>query len=128
MKKINIKLKIDHEKKPEYKSTNIFILCGGLGTRISKITKKVPKPLIKVMKKPFLYYLIKNLSRYNFVNFHLLTYYKNENFLKFKKKYEKELNVKISIIKEKEKLDTGGSILNATKKFCFQDLLILLPI
>jgi D,D-heptose 1,7-bisphosphate phosphatase len=117
MKQINIKFTNDHEKKTHYKPTNILILCGGFGSRISKITKKVPKPLIKVIKKPFLYYLIKNLSRYNFINFYLLTYYKNENFVKFKKKYEKELNVRISIIREKEKLDTGGSILNATKKF-----------
>jgi len=117
MKKINIKFKNDHEKKLQYKSTNILILCGGFGSRISKITKKTPKPLIKVIKKPFLYYLIKNLSRYNFRNFYLLTYYKNKNFLSFKKNYEKELNVRISIIKEKKKLDTGGSILNATKKF-----------
>ena len=79
MKKINIKFENDHEKKLNNKSTNILILCGGFGSRISKITKKVPKPLIKVIKKPFLYYLIKNLSRYNFINFYLLTYYKNES-------------------------------------------------
>ena len=89
MKKINIKFIINHEKKTHYKPTNILILCGGFGSRISKITKKVPKPLIKVIKKPFLYYLIKNLSRYNFINFYLLTYYKNENFIKFKKNMKK---------------------------------------
>ena len=46
------------------KKTNILILCGGIGSRISKVTKKTPKPLIKVKQKPFLYFLIKNLSRY----------------------------------------------------------------
>ena len=126
MKNLNTKFKIDHEKKLLKKSTNVLILCGGFGSRISKITKKVPKPLIKVLKKPFLYYLIKNLSRYNFINFHLLTYYKNKNFIEFKKKYEEKLNVKISIIKEREKLDTGGSILNATKSFSLNDEFLVL--
>ena len=92
------------------------MLCGGIGSRISKHTKKTPKPLIKVGNHPFLYYLIKNLTRYNFKNFYLLTYYKHDKFLKFKKKYQKLLKVKIKLISEKEKLDTGGAVLNAIKK------------
>ena len=98
------------------KKINVLLLCGGLGSRISKYTKRTPKPLIKIGSHPFLYYLIKNLSRYNYKNFYLLTYYKNEKFVFFKKKYQKLLNVKIKLISEKEKLDTGGAVLNATKK------------
>lgn len=95
---------------------NVLILCGGMGSRISKITKKTPKPLIKVLNKPFLFYLIKNLSRYNFGNFYLLTHYRHKKFEQFKKKFQKILNVKINIIKEKEKLDTGGAVINALNK------------
>ena len=47
------------------KKINTLLLCGGLGSRISRYTKRTPKPLIKIGKHPFLYYLIKNLSRYN---------------------------------------------------------------
>jgi histidinol-phosphate phosphatase family protein len=108
------------------KKTNILILCGGIGSRISKVTKKIPKPLIKVKQKPFLYFLIKNLSRYNFDNFYLLTYYKNEEFIKFKSKYEKKLNIKIKIIKEPKKLDTGGAVINAIKKIKNSSEFILL--
>ncbi len=109
-------MKNTHELNLLKKKTNVLLLCGGIGSRISMYTKTTPKPLIKVGNHPFLYYLIKNLTRYNFKNFYLLTYYKHEKFLKFKKKYQKLLKVKIRLISEKEKLDTGGAVLNATKK------------
>ena len=40
-----------------------IILAGGLGSRLGKITKKIPKPLIKVNGKPFILYIIENLYR-----------------------------------------------------------------
>lgn len=98
------------------KKVNVLILCGGYGSRISSITKKKAKPLIEIFNKPFLYYLIKNITRYNFTNFYLLSHYKNNDFIKFKKKFEYKLNSKIQVIYEKTKLDTGGAVLNAIKK------------
>ena len=48
------------------KKTDVIILAGGYGTRIIKYTKdKIPKPLLKIKKKPFLDYIIQNLSIYN---------------------------------------------------------------
>ena len=29
------------------------IFCGGLGTRLGKITKNLPKPMVEVAGKPF---------------------------------------------------------------------------
>ena len=50
-----------------YKNINqAVVYVGGFGTRIKKFTKKVPKPLIKVNQKPFLDYILKNLSRHGF--------------------------------------------------------------
>jgi len=40
---------------------NIVILVGGRGFRIDKLTKKIPKPLIRIGSKPFLEQLISNL-------------------------------------------------------------------
>ena len=40
------------------------ILCGGLGTRISKYFSNVPKILIKVNKKPFIDYKIRQLKKF----------------------------------------------------------------
>ena len=30
---------------------SLVILCGGKGTRLGKITQKIPKPLIRINKK-----------------------------------------------------------------------------
>ena len=67
----------------------VVILVGGLGTRLGKITKKVPKPLIKINGKKFLDILINNFVRYKFSKIILLTGYK---FSKFKKSYHKKKN------------------------------------
>ena len=42
----------------------VIILCAGEGTRFKKITKRIPKPLIKISALnniPILQHLIKNL-------------------------------------------------------------------
>ncbi len=45
------------------KATNIIILCGGMGKRMGKFTKKIPKPLLKVGKIPIIEHKI---NYYNF--------------------------------------------------------------
>ena len=45
-----------------------IILCGGKGTRVSKYTKKMPKCLININGKPFLYYQLKYLKKNNISN------------------------------------------------------------
>lgn len=40
------------------------ILVGGLGTRLGERTRLVPKPLLEVAGKPFLDYILEELSRY----------------------------------------------------------------
>ena len=90
-----------------------LILAGGYGSRLGEITKKIPKPLIKVNGKPFIYYLIKNLYRQGIREFIILTYYKNSLFKKKELKYFKD--IKIKVLKEKKKSGTLGSIINAKK-------------
>lgn len=89
------------------------ILCGGFGSRIYFITKKTPKPLIKYFKKPFLFYLLDLLRDQGFKKILILTYYKSNKFSQKIFKNYKELEIKI--VKEKEKLGTGGSIINSKK-------------
>ena len=40
----------------------VLIPLGGLGTRFKKLGYKLPKPLINVMGKPILFWLIDNLE------------------------------------------------------------------
>jgi NDP-sugar pyrophosphorylase family protein len=41
------------------KFEDLVILVGGRGTRLGSITKKTPKPLVKIIDKPFLDHLLK---------------------------------------------------------------------
>ena len=100
------------------------IYVGGLGTRLQEITKKTPKPLISVNKKPFLNHLIKNLSRFGFKEVILLCFYKSEIF--FKKYHNKNLyGIKVICVKEKKQLGTAGSLLNAKKYTMFKHFKVL---
>ena len=92
---------------------NCVILCGGYGSRLKQLTKKIPKPLLEVNNKPFLYYLINNLKRFGLKNILILSHYKSDEFKVYFKNNFKEMNIRV--LKEKSKLGTGGSILNSIK-------------
>ena len=57
------------------------ILCGGKGTRLNNLTKKTPKPLLKINKTPFIEYLINNLSRHGIKEIILLCGYLGHKFI-----------------------------------------------
>lgn len=58
------------------------ILCGGLGTRLRPLTDNLPKPMVEVNGKPFLYHLLKQLSEQGVTRFLLLTGYLGERISK----------------------------------------------
>jgi NDP-sugar pyrophosphorylase family protein len=39
------------------------VLCGGIGTRIKEITHSIPKSLIKIQKKPLIWFTISSLLK-----------------------------------------------------------------
>jgi NDP-sugar pyrophosphorylase family protein len=81
----------------DYKLDIIF-LCGGKGTRLRPYTNKIPKPLLLVNNKPFLYHLIKKVLKVNkFENIILAGGYKVQKIREFIKKDFKNNN-KIKII------------------------------
>ena len=47
----------------------ILIMAGGFGKRLMPITKKIPKPLIKIKKKTLLEIIINNFKKYGFHEF-----------------------------------------------------------
>jgi len=50
------------------KKFEAIILSGGKGTRIKKITKNIPKCLVDIYGKPFLYYQLKYLQKHKVKN------------------------------------------------------------
>ena len=53
------------------------ILAGGLGSRLSEETKKIPKPMVKIGKDPILLHILRIYNRYSIRNFIICTGYKN---------------------------------------------------
>ena len=97
------------------KKKDLVILAGGRGTRIKKLLKKYPKPMLKCNKKHFLSYIINYVCKFNFRKIFILTGYKSE--IIFKKFNNKEFNfINIECIKEKNLLGTGGALKNLSKK------------
>lgn len=105
------------------KNLSLVILCGGKGKRLGNITKKTPKPLIKINKKPFIEYLIKFYQRYYFDKIYLIGHYKSGQFIKLL--HKKEYNfIKCEFIKETNPMDTGGA-LNTLKKKIKGNMLVI---
>ena len=102
-----------------------MILAAGFGKRMLPLTAKTPKPLIKIGPKNLLERSIELLINIGInelvINTHHLSY-EIGNFLK-----NKNYGISINAVKEGELLDTGGGILNATKKFENNPFFVLNP-
>ena len=55
--------------------TQAVILCGGRGERLRPLTDRLPKPMVEVNGKPFLFYLLQQLAENGVRSFVLLTGY-----------------------------------------------------
>lgn len=56
----------------------VFILCGGLGTRIKEETEFRPKPMVPVGHYPIIWHIMKYYRYYGFNSFVLCTGFKSE--------------------------------------------------
>jgi glucose-1-phosphate cytidylyltransferase len=56
----------------------VFVLCGGLGTRIREETELRPKPMVPVGNRPILWHIMRTYSRHGFKRFILCLGYKAE--------------------------------------------------
>ena len=55
----------------------VLLLCGGKGTRLHPLTKKIPKPLIKIKNKTIIDHIIEHLSKYGLKEFLVCSGYKS---------------------------------------------------
>jgi NDP-sugar pyrophosphorylase family protein len=91
----------------------IVIIAGGLGSRLGKLTQKVPKALIKIDKKPFIYYQLNQLSKQGFKKVVICVGYFGDKIKKYVGSGKKfNLNIKYSH-ENKKLLGTAGCIRKA---------------
>ena len=86
----------------------VVILAGGLGTRLSELTKTIPKPMIKIKNKPIIFHIMKHYSKYGFTEFYIALGYKSKVIKDYFKKGYK--NWKINLIYTGQNTMTGGRI------------------
>ncbi len=86
----------------------VIILAGGFGSRLSEYTKTIPKPMIKIGKRPILFHIMKHYANYGFKEFYIALGYKGEVIKKyFNKKF---YDWKINLVETGKNTMTGGRL------------------
>jgi len=86
-----------------------LILAAGQGTRLLPLTKDIPKVLIEIEGKPFLYYLLKNVIKAGFNDIAIVVSFKKDKIREFIIKN----NFKVTLIEQKEHQGTADAIKTA---------------
>ena len=85
------------------------MLAGGFGTRLAPLTYTKAKPMLPLLNKPMLSYLIEALPKG--VEIIIAANYKNEQI----KEYLEENGINAVVIKEEKPLGTAGAVKNVEK-------------
>lgn len=94
----------------------VVILAGGLGTRLSEYTKKIPKPMVKICKIPIIHRIVNIYAKYGFNDFIVAGGYKFKIIKSyFKKNPIKNININV--------IDTGLNSLTAKRLFLLKSFL-----
>jgi len=101
----------------------VIILAGGLGTRLSEFTKKVPKPMVKINNKPILIHIMNHYIKFGFKDFIIAVGYK-ANIIKEYFKSSPIKKCKVQIIDTGNKSMTGGR-LKRLKKYLDNDTFMM---
>ena len=110
-------------KKKRLKKTAI-ILCGGKGTRLGKLGKKLPKTLVKIQNKEILWYILKLLKKNGFNHIILPTGYKEKLINKFLYK-NKFFDLEIKSIFTGQNTNIGKRIYKIQNEISSENVLLL---
>ena len=56
----------------------VILLAGGLGTRLSEYTESLPKPMVRIGRKPILWHIMKTFAHFGHKDFYIALGYKAE--------------------------------------------------
>jgi NDP-sugar pyrophosphorylase family protein len=93
-----------------------IIIAGGLGTRLRPLTYNMPKPIVPLANKPFVFHQIELLRKFGITEIILNLHYLSDSIRKI---FDdgKKLGVKIHYSIEENPLGTAGAVKNAEKFF-----------
>ena len=101
----------------------IVIIAGGLATRLYPITKSIPKSLIEINNKPFIYHQLKLLESHGFKKILFCLGKYGENIRDYLNSENFNINFTFSF-DGNEQLGTGGALKNA-QEYLDEDFFVL---
>jgi len=94
----------------------VFILAGGLGTRLGKLTEQIPKAMVPVLGEPFIHYKLKEISDQRISSVVICAGHFSEQIINFVDDGSKwGLTVRYSLETD-QLLGTGGALAMALKQ------------
>lgn len=87
----------------------VFLMAGGLGSRLKPLTANCPKPLLKVGGKPILESIIESFIEQGFKKFYISINYKGEMIEEYFGNGS-DWGIQIDYIREDKRLGTAGSL------------------
>lgn len=89
------------------------IFAGGLGSRLSEETNKIPKPLVEIGGIPIIVHIMRHLYKYGINDFTILCGYKGNLIKEYFSKYEM-FNRNVSFTSNKDPIYFGSNLENWT--------------
>lgn len=100
------------------------VMAGGFGTRIQPLTTSLPKPMLPILNKPMMEYIITKLKEVGIVEIIILLYYKPDVIKNYFGEGEK-LGVKISYILPDSDYGTAGAVKKAERLIGDSDFIVI---
>lgn len=100
-----------------------IVLAGGFGTRLNHIVNGVPKPMAPINGKPFLEYILDDLSNKGISKIIMAVGYKHELIIEYFGELYKGIAIDYSV--EESPLFTGGAIKLALRMCQNQDVFVI---
>lgn len=100
-----------------------IVLAGGLGTRLRSVVPDLPKPMAPVAGHPFLWWLLRTLSRQGVREVHLSVGYQAEAIAAaFSSPC---FGMALHVVREEQPLGTGGAIANTLRQAGLDEAFVL---
>ena len=113
----------------------VLILAGGKGTRFMEESKRIPKPMIQILDKPMIFYIIDHYFRYGYNDFvilggekieYIINYF-DKNFQIIDKainKYKINDTFTIQILDTERESMTGGRVKIAVEELKLNEFMV----
>ena len=102
-----------------------MILAAGVGSRLDPLTKSMPKPLVPILGRPVMEYIINLCKKHGFTNLSANIHMMANMMLEHFRNAGKNFDVTLNMVHEKDLTGVAGGI-RSCKKFLTQDAVLII--